>query len=269
MVDLERRLREFEQEGIQATIEMQCAAKKVAEENIHLRELLLEIGIDRSTVNDWITRRRSSSDAMDIGQIHCHKIATGNSICNKAKQRDPSSAPLPKPQCSLPCNTACQSGSSPLSDSFPKSAEHSSPTTKDSQIPDRFSSPRRNKSASSSRDGNSIHDAGLPPSEPSTLGEGSSPLPSAPCRLLTRLAANPGSDVSTILAGAESEHKPDSAKGSLPCESAYKLLMRYATSEEKMEALAQSLEEGCVPNSGGGCSVKNEKVSQALLYICL
>lgn len=84
-----------------------------------------------------------------------------------------------------------------------------------------------------------------------------------------RLAANPGSDVSTILAGAEGEHKADSTEGGLPCESAYKLLMRYATSEEKMEALARSLEEGCVPNSGGGCKVKNETVSQALLDICL
>jgi hypothetical protein len=45
--------------------------------------------------------------------------------------------------------------------------------------------------------------------------------------------------------------------------------MRYATSEEKMEALARSLEEGCVPDAGGGCKVKNETVSQALLDICL
>lgn len=93
--------------------------------------------------------------------------------------------------------------------------------------------------------------------------------PSAPCKLLTRLAANPGSDVSTILAATESEQNPDSAEGGVPCESAYKMLMRYATSEEKMEALARSLEDGCVPNSDGGCKVKNETVSQALLDICL
>jgi hypothetical protein len=61
----------------------------------------------------------------------------------------------------------------------------------------------------------------------------------------------------------------NSAEGGQPCESAYKLLMRYATSEEKMEALARCLEEGCVPSSGGGCKVKNETVSQALLDIYL
>jgi hypothetical protein len=72
-----------------------------------------------------------------------------------------------------------------------------------------------------------------------------------------------------ILAGAETEQKTDSAEGGLSCESAYRLLMRYATSDEKIEALAQSLEKGCVPNSGGGCKVKNETVSQALLDICL
>lgn len=267
--DLERRLRHFEQEGVRATIEIQCAAKKVAEDNIYLRELLLVIGIDRSAVNDWITRRRSSNDAKDIGRSHCHEITTGDSISNKGKQRDPSSGPSSPPQCSLPYNTVCQSSSCPLSDSIPKSADHSSATTEDSQVSGRFSSPGRNKSTSEKRQEDSSHDAELPPNEPSTPGEGYSPPPSAPCKLLSRLAADPGSDVSTILAGAETEQKADSAEGGLPCESAYKLLMRYATSEEKMEALARSLEEGCVSNSGGGCKVKNETVSQALLDICL
>lgn len=87
--------------------------------------------------------------------------------------------------------------------------------------------------------------------------------------LLTRLAVNPGSDVLTISAAVESEQKADSAEGGLSCESAYKLLMRYATSEEKIKSLARSLEEGCVPNLGDGCKVKNEMVSQALLDICL
>lgn len=45
--------------------------------------------------------------------------------------------------------------------------------------------------------------------------------------------------------------------------------MRYATSDEKLDALARTLESGCVPNSGGGCRVRNETVSQALLDICL
>lgn len=45
--------------------------------------------------------------------------------------------------------------------------------------------------------------------------------------------------------------------------------MRYATSDEKLDALARTLESGCVPTSGGGCKVRNETVSQALLDICL
>jgi hypothetical protein len=267
--DLERRLRQFEQEGVQATIEIQRAAKKVAEENIYLQELLLVNGIDRSTVSDWITRRRSSNDTKDTGPSHCHTITTGDTICDKGKQRNSSSGPSSQPLNSMPCNTVCQSSSSSLSDSIPKSADYSSATPEDSQVPDRFVSPGRNKSTLDNRQENSSHDAGLPPNEPSTSGQGSSPPPSAPCKLRTRLAANPGSDVSTILAGAESEHKTDSAESGLPCESAYKLLTRYATSDDKMEALARSLEEGCVPNSGGGCKVKNEIVSQALLDICL
>ncbi|KAA8647824.1 bZIP transcription factor [Aspergillus tanneri] len=264
--DLERRLRQFEQEGVRATIEIQCAAKKVAEENIYLRELLLAVGIDCSTVNDWITRRRTCNEAKDVGRSHYHGTAIGDSICNKGQQRDPSSAPLSRPQCSLPCDKGCQCSSPPLSNPIPKSADNPSAVTEDNRITDRFCSPARNKSTLENRQENGSHDAGLPPSTP---GEGSFPQPSAPCKLLTRLATNPGSDVSMILAGAETEQKADSAEGGLSCDSAYKLLMRYATSDEKIEALALSLEEGCVPNSGGGCKVKNETLSQALLDICL
>ncbi|GFG24088.1 hypothetical protein IFM61606_03987 [Aspergillus udagawae] len=263
--DLERRLRKFEQEGVRATVEIQTAAKKVAEENIYLRELLLVLGIDRLSVNDWITRRRSPDGAKDSHQ--CHEVA-GDRICNKGKE-GPSCAPSSQLQCSLPCNTVCQSSSCPLSDSIPKPADHSSSTAEDSQVPDMFSSPGRSKSTSDSRQETSCHDAGLAPDEPRTPGEGSSRPPPAPCKLLTRLAANPASDVSTILAGLETEQKADRVEGGLPCESAYKLLMRYATSEEKIEALARSLEEGCVPNSSGGCKVKNQTVSQALLDLCL
>lgn len=163
----------------------------------------------------------------------------------------------------------CQSSSFRLSDATHKLADLSSATIGDSQLPDRLTSPGWNKSTSGDRQENSSQDEGQPPNEPSTPGEGSSIPPSPPCKLLTRLAANPGSDVSTILAATESEQTADSAEGGLPCESAYKLLMRYATSEEKMEALARSLEGGCVPNSDGGCKVKNETLSQTLLDICL
>lgn len=264
--DLERRLREFEQEGVRASIEIQCAAKKVAEENIYLRELLLATGIDCSTINDWITQKGSCNDVKNVGRSCCHEIAIGDSICNKGKQRDPSSAPLSQPQGSLPPNKSCQSSSSPLSDPIPKSTDRSLAITEDSRITDRFSSPARNKSTLENGQENGCHDAGV---LPSPQGERSPPPPSAPCKLLTRLAANPGLDVSMILAGAETEQKIDSAEGGLSCESAYKLLMRYATSDERIETLARSLEEGCVPDSGGGCKVKSETVSQALLDICL
>lgn len=116
---------------------------------------------------------------------------------------------------------------------------------------------------------NDSHGEGLLPRGSSISEEESVQPSSAPCRLLTRLTANPASDVSQILAASESESKADGVEGALPCESAYTLLMRYATNDGKMEALARILEEGCVPNSGGGCKVKNETLSQALLDLCL
>jgi hypothetical protein len=262
-------VRQFEQEGVRATIEVQSAARKVIEENTYLRELLSALGIDRSTINDWITRRRSSNDTNGSGEIDCHTRATRDSICNKTKEIDFSSSPSSERICSQPYNTDCRTYSSHPNNSTINSAVQSSATPGGSLVPDRSSPPRWSKSSSDRIQEDSLHDKGLLPKESSNPEEESSQPPSAPCRLLTRLAANPGSDVSQILAASDTERKADSAEGSLPCESAYKLLMRYATSKEKMEALARSLEDGCVPNSGGGCVVKNETVSQALLDICL
>jgi hypothetical protein len=44
--ELERKLRELQQQGVQATIEVQRSERKVARENHRLRELLRHVGVD-------------------------------------------------------------------------------------------------------------------------------------------------------------------------------------------------------------------------------
>ncbi|KAF3309146.1 hypothetical protein TWF173_011379 [Orbilia oligospora] len=48
--ELERKLRDYQQQGVQAAPEVQVAALRVVEENIRLRELLRRVGVDNCTL---------------------------------------------------------------------------------------------------------------------------------------------------------------------------------------------------------------------------
>ena len=54
----------------------------------------------------------------------------------------------------------------------------------------------------------------------------------------------------------------------VPCSRAYKMLIDYATTESKLDAVTHALEEGCVPNAGGGSKVKSKTMIKALDDIC-
>jgi len=117
------------------------------------------------------------------------------------------------------------------------------------------------------------------PKYPSSLG--SIPIPertttsppSAPCKLLTHLNANPSADITQMLTASDEEEEmnPTCADDGIPCSRAYRMLMHYATTETKLDAVAHILEEGCVPNAGpgGGCKVKNTTMWKALDGVCL
>lgn len=92
-----------------------------------------------------------------------------------------------------------------------------------------------------------------------------------PCKLLTRLKDNPWADISQVDIFNDEEPKPEIAEDGIPCSRAHQLLMHYATTESKLDAVAHVLEEGCVPNAGagGGCKVKSKTILQALDDICL
>jgi len=88
-----------------------------------------------------------------------------------------------------------------------------------------------------------------------------------PCKLLTHLAANPRADITQMTTAPDAEpEKSTQVDGGVPCSRAYRMLMHYATTEPKLDYISQVLEGGCVPHSGsgGGCSVKNTTIWQAL-----
>lgn len=61
-----------------------------------------------------------------------------------------------------------------------------------------------------------------------------------------------------------------SSRDGVECSEAYRMLMQYATSEEKLDTISRALDEGCTVNkgSGGGCRVRNKVIWRALDDIC-
>jgi hypothetical protein len=97
----------------------------------------------------------------------------------------------------------------------------------------------------------------------------------APCKLITLLAENPAIDITQMSISTNSEtrlcetNKPenDSSNG-IECSAAYSMLMRHATSGEKMDRIAAALESGCTPSATGGCRVKKSVVWRTLDEEC-
>lgn len=233
-----------------------------------MRELLLALGLDHPAINNWIASRRSSSDEKNTTGRQCRKLSTRDIPCSKAQEGESSSTTLSQPLCSASCTKDRRTDGSIPSESLAKLPDRLSDATAKSRV-DNLSSPPQTILSNSVKTHDNADLSGSSPKEPINPERRPSQVPPAPCKLLARFAANPSSDVTQILAGSETGSKLDGADGAFPCESAYKLLMQYATSEEKLEALSRTLEGGCIPNSDGGCQVKNETVSQALLDICL
>ncbi|PGH05875.1 hypothetical protein GX51_02654 [Blastomyces parvus] len=63
--DLERRVQKFEQQGVQATIEVQAAARKVARENTLLRSLLKLKGVATVEIDEYVSNAMGSENGAD------------------------------------------------------------------------------------------------------------------------------------------------------------------------------------------------------------
>ena len=85
----------------------------------------------------------------------------------------------------------------------------------------------------------------------------------APCKVLSRLAQDPGADVTQPDVEGVSIAS-DQENGGVECSKAHSMLMQFATTEEKLDVISQALERGCVKKAGGGCKVRNEAVWKAI-----
>ncbi|KAF2277000.1 uncharacterized protein EI97DRAFT_432619 [Westerdykella ornata] len=97
----------------------------------------------------------------------------------------------------------------------------------------------------------------------------------APCKLLTLLEKDPTADITQVPLPTQTDKQPcktsnpeDCSSDGVECATAYKMLMQYATSDEKMGRIAAALESGCTPSAAGGCKVKKSVVWSVLDEEC-
>ncbi|KAL8857851.1 MAG: hypothetical protein Q9178_005607 [Gyalolechia marmorata] len=291
--ELERKLRERQQEGIQATIEVQQSARKVVQENKRLKELLRHVGVAEETINQWVSGEKRGGDVHDEDEPDCRRkrgcsgiVAGGTGVQAGLSVGDAqgegyqgwevvtASAPLLEHEqvdLSHPAQTNPRDSSLSVGDGL-------LPFANETPTPARDRSPVNNIPPSSGTCGGSGDSETSRRCRRNSSGDTSSAgisvasRPAGPCKLLTHLAANPSADITQMPTALDEEGLgPKETKDGVSCSNAYRMLMYYATTESKLDAVAHILEEGCVPTAGPGegCTVKNKTIWKALDNLCL
>ncbi|CAM1502790.1 Fc.00g075660.m01.CDS01 [Cosmosporella sp. VM-42] len=265
--DLERRLAEAREQGIKATAEVQLAARKVVVDNGRLRELLRAAGFGDEDIEVW-TRREHCRDNADGANCdrrreieqkarRCVTITAGyRRVALEGEKISSSSKNNRKREMG-------QAGNILYSTDKPSNTEEPLGTEPD---------------CSNSPDSDTTTIACLAPltSEAPTTAQVKTHTchdeQTMPCKLLSRLAENPATDITQISVPPGPVNPPQDAPyhgGDVECGKAHEMLMRYATSEEKMDSIARALEGGCTSTGKGGCVVKKNAIWEALDSMCV
>uniref|UniRef100_A0A8H7NI95 BZIP domain-containing protein n=1 Tax=Bionectria ochroleuca TaxID=29856 RepID=A0A8H7NI95_BIOOC len=244
ILDLERRIAESREQEIKATMEVQFAARKVVVENGWLKELLRQAGFTDEDIHIWVKRE------------HCGGDADG-ADCTRRQGSDYGGGKASSSGKNSRMREMGQAGEIPESTNPPSIIEDPLVNEPNSHHPD--------------------SDRAMAPSVvlATTEAPGAGPVEThtchdkqiTPCKILSRLAENPAADVTQIPIPPSSNDPPKDAAyhgGDVECGKAYEMLMRYATSEEKMDHIARALEGGCSSTGNGGCAVKKNVVWETL-----
>lgn len=285
-LDLEQKLRQLQQKGVEATVEVQIAARRVAEENRHLRSLLNQLGASNEAISGWLKQRMekpmspnaSGQQQLNSGVVEASEIRTEEkpypqweghgSGKRKSGNNNPENNEGNENRCQCQPLMATEMVSP---DDIPQGESYDSGKDKSPAASKTVSAPSNNCSlinptqekerpkCSPSRQDQVKHTHERPPQQRT----------STPCKLLSHLTTDSAGDVSQSISLSKVEPDPGNTADGVPCSVAYSLLRQHATSEEKIDALARVLEEGCVPDRDGGCRVRHKMVAQALVDVCL
>jgi hypothetical protein len=276
VADLERRLADTRAQGISATIQVQLAARKVAAENECLRQLLRLAGFDDDEIDLWAQREGCGTKPDGTASGADSECARRREIAQKAKVCAATSAAGCK-------RLAGQGRKSCASGKTKRGIRAAGNTPVSTASPSSTHEPAA-ESASPASTGSGAEMAACPtpaPSEaPSAFGAAQAePCASpdgrpriGPCKLLSLLAENPTADIAQVTVRPTSvdplQGTAAHVEGGVECAKAYEMLMRYATSDEKMDYVARALEAGCTSTGQGTCAVKKEIIWEALDGMC-
>jgi hypothetical protein len=85
------------------------------------------------------------------------------------------------------------------------------------------------------------------------------------CKLVTRLVQDPTTDLTQIVdAAGPNDSGAVGGPGDIACGKAYEMLIKYATSEDKIDQIAHALENGCTMKGDGSCAIKSMVFLEAL-----
>ena len=264
--DLERRLAEAREQGVDATMEVQLAARKVVEENERLRELLRLAGFAVEEIDVWARRGHRSANANGAVSPRRREIEhkAGQCMAFTADHKRPAM------EGEKTCSPSKSNRKREMDRDRNMSESISTPTSTQGSLVSELNT-------SNCPDTNTTTATGLVvvTSEPPTAAKietstchGKTIMP---CQLVSRLAENPAADITQIPVRPSSADPLKDAQhygGDVECGKAYEMLMHYATSEEKMEHVARALEGGCTSTGKGNCVVKKNVVWEALDSMC-
>ncbi|KAK4232980.1 hypothetical protein C8A03DRAFT_48321 [Achaetomium macrosporum] len=265
VADLERSLAESRVQGIKATKEVQLAARKVVAENGRLRELLRLVGFADEDIDVWAKREHGGTKADGTDCARRREIeqkarlyetfsAGHRGLAIERETMGASQRNNRKREIGVAVNTP-ESINTPSSTNEPVVApgSHKSPDS-DAEMatcptPAKSEAPAATQAETCASRGGGF----------------------GPCKLLSLLAENPAADITQVTAHPSSVDPLQGtvhSEGDVECGKAYEMLMRYATSEEKMDYVARALETGCTSTGQGACAVKKNVIWEALDGMC-
>ena len=263
--DLERRLAAAREQGIKATTEVQFAARNVVVENGQLRDLLRLAGFADEDIDVWTRHEPGGDDANGANCARRREIERMARLCGTFTSGRGGGTTEEEKTSSLSKTNGNgklgQAGNISESIDIPSSTEDplvSEPNP--SNCPD-FDTATACPAPETSE----------APAAAQVKTQTCHDKQSMPCRLLSRLAENPATDITQVPVPPGSvDPLQDTAYhgGDVECGKAYEMLMRYATSEEKMDTVAQALEGGCTSTGKGRCVVKKNTIWEALDSMC-
>ncbi|KAH7201468.1 hypothetical protein DER44DRAFT_670535 [Fusarium oxysporum] len=247
--DLERRLAEAREQGIKATTEVQLAARKVVVENGQLRDLLRLAGFADEDINVWTRREPGGDDANGANCARRREIERMARLCISLSSKTDGKEELDQ------AGNISESTDIPSIPDEPLDSEPNPSNCPDFDTTTACPAPETSEAPAAAQvQTQTCHDK-----------------QSMPCKLLSRLAENPATDITQVPVPPGSVDPPQDAtyhEGDVECGKAYEMLMRYATSEEKMDTIAQALEGGCTSTGKGRCVVKKNTIWKALDSMC-